>query len=292
MRPSNHTLLMNYVIGMCKNNDRWLHPLFDLGYSPRLLEHTISLSATGGTVKPDVVAASNRLLNALAFDCKGGKNIEGNQAERYHTLSSADLLRWIDVPEPPRMTHDVCYVGLESNRLDRIPKLDEFPKLIFSASQVRMAGRFHRKEVEESFTRPIPLVDGMSPPMLYYPFSETDDQAVILPFVLRAIIETSTRLKRGGDVSIDSRAFETEEFMKRVHGLWDLMGDDTRANLRAKVRDIIRAVVSDYPDFMEKIGEVRERKNLPLTLSNLIPLCEKMLAEEEKKSRITDFEQN
>ena len=288
MRPSNHTLLINSVIGLCKHSDHWIHPLFDLGYTPRLLEHTVSLGSQQGTVKPDVVAASNKLLNAISFDCKGGRNIEESQAARYHALSSADLLRWVNVPEPSRLTRDTCFVGLEDKQLDRTDKFAEFPKLIFSEKTVRKVGTFSEKKVNEKFAEPIELLGGFAPPTLYYPFSTTDDQTVILPFVLRALVETSIRMKRSGDRTVDDRTFDTDDFRRRVHRMWDLMGEETRSILAVKIRDTVRVIMRRYPQFTERIMGEEGTKTSQVVLSNLIPMCQKMLADEEKKLRLDD----
>jgi hypothetical protein len=277
------------VIGLCKDSEHWVHPLLDLGYTPRLVEHVISLEARGGTVKPDVVAASNRLLNAITFDCKGGRNIDESQAAKYHDLSSSDLLRWINVPEPARLTRDTSFVSLEEKMVDRTDRFNEFPKLIFGLKTLRMTGKFSESQVNERLEKPIKLQDGMVPPTLYYPFSTTDDLSVILPFVLRALIETSVRLKRGGDRIVEDSTFDTESFRKSVHRMWDLMGDETRTALADKIRDVVRGVTKGYPQFIEKVNGSQGVKNIELTLSNLIPMCEKMLADEESKSRIEDY---
>src|ERR1035438_4032195 len=100
LRPSNHTLLINAAIGMCKSGSKWIHPLADLGFDVRLIEQTMSLADGGGHVKPDLVATSNRCLNALVFDCKGGKNVEKEQADRYRRLTQQDILRWIEIWRP------------------------------------------------------------------------------------------------------------------------------------------------------------------------------------------------
>lgn len=287
MRPSNHTLLINSVIGLCKNGDNWIHPFYDLGYTPKLLEHTISLGSQKGTVKPDVVAASNKLLNAICFDCKGGRNIEEGQAGRYHDLSSRDLLRWIEVPEPDKLTHDTCFVGLEENQIDRTHKFDEFPKLIFGKEALRKVGTFSEKKVNDKLDEPMNLIGGMFPPTLYYPFSTTDDPAVMLPFVLRALVETSVRQKRSGNRQVNEGTFDTDDFRIRVHRMWNLMGQETRDALAIKIRDLVRTVMRRYPQFMEKVAGGQESSQV--ILSNLIPLCQKMLADEEKKSRIDDY---
>lgn len=86
--------MINYVIGFCKISDTWIHPLEELGYEVRLIEQTIKLmQTTNELIKPDVVAVSNKLLHALVFDCKSGKNIERDQIARYNQLTDADLLR-------------------------------------------------------------------------------------------------------------------------------------------------------------------------------------------------------
>lgn len=76
-----HTRLINYVIGFCKKNTGWIQPLEEEGYKVQLIEQTIS-TEQGNKVKPDVIAASNKLLNSLVFECKGGVTLEQDQIER------------------------------------------------------------------------------------------------------------------------------------------------------------------------------------------------------------------
>ena len=127
---------------MCKNDPSWIHPLADLGFDVRLIEQTMAVSGGSGHVKPDVVATSNRCLSALLFDCKGGRNVDEGQAERYRKLTTADVLRFIDVWRPERLTHNVCYFSMESGNLSRTNKFNDFVRLVLSDKALTKEGSF------------------------------------------------------------------------------------------------------------------------------------------------------
>jgi len=277
---------------MCKSGSKWIHPLADLGFDVRLIEQTMSLADGGGHVKPDVVATSNRCLNALVFDCKGGKNVEQDQADRYRRLTQQDILRWIEIWRPERLTHDVCLFSLEGNHLDRTDKFSDFPQLILSDESLRKVGSFSNKDVDREFATTISIPKGSVAPTLYYPFSARDDPAVILPFVLRAIIAFLLDKNRGGNLQISEAMLDNTELLRRVHPLWDLISVDHQRAIREKVRDIIKMILRDYPVFAARLQGTEPHPDIPVTLSNIIELCEKMIAEEEKKTRITDYASN
>jgi hypothetical protein len=272
---------------MCKNEPSWIHPLADLGFDVHLIEQSMAVSGGSGHVKPDVVATSNRYLSALLFDCKGGRNVDEGQAEHYRKLTTADVLRFVDVWRPERLTHNVCYFSMESGNLSRTNKFDDFVRLVLSEKALTKEGSFSEREVEKKFSVPI-SVEGMTPPTLYYPFSELDDAAVIMPFVLRGLIAQLLDKKRGGNMVISEAGLDDDQLMKRIHPLWHLISPDQQRSIRGKVRDVLRTIMRDYPDFVSKLQGAEPQPEMQVTLSNLIALCEKMLAEEEKKTRLTD----
>jgi hypothetical protein len=51
-------------------------------------------------------------------------------------------------------------------------------------------------------------------------------------------------------------------------------------------------ILRDYPVFAARLQGTEPHPDIPVTLSNIIELCEKMIAEEEKKTRITDYASN
>jgi hypothetical protein len=289
LRPSNHTLLINAVIAMCKENSNWIHPLADLGFEVRLIEQTMSLTGGTGSIKPDVVVTSNRHLHALLFDCKGGRNVDEKQADRYRKVTPEDILRWIAIWRPERLAHDVCFLSLESNRVDRTDKFKDFPLLVLSEQSLRKIGSFSNSHVEKKFQQPISIEKEMKQPMSYYPFSDQDDQAVILPFVLRAIVAHLMDKRRGGNVEVNEAMLDNEEMMRKLHPMWQLISLEQQRVIRTKVRDILRTILRHHQDFVSKLQGVEPHADIPVILANLVETCEKMIAEEEKKTRITDY---
>ena len=70
MSISEHTRLVNKVIGLCKDTACWPSFLYDLGYNIQLVEQTISLRESAQKITPDMVAVSNKLVHAMVIDCK------------------------------------------------------------------------------------------------------------------------------------------------------------------------------------------------------------------------------
>jgi len=274
---------------MCKQNTNRIHPLADLGFDVRLVEQTMSLAGGTGSVKPDVVVTSNRCLNALLFDCKGGRNIDEDQAGRYRKVTPDDVLRWIEIWRPERLTHDVCFLSAESSQLDRTDKFKDFPLLILSAQSLRKTGSFSNTDVEETFRQPISIDKGMEQPMSYYPFSGADDPAVILPFVLRAMVAHLMDKRRSGNVEVTEAMLDSEEMSRKLHPMWELISLEQQRIIRSKVRDILRTIIRHHQDLVSKLQGVEPNPDIPMVLANLIETCEEMIADEEKKTRLSDY---
>lgn len=88
--PTNHTRLINYIIGFCKEDPLWVCPLKKLKYKPQIFEQAINLS-DGTKVTPDIILSSNRLAHILVCECKGGSTVNMQQTTRYERLTAMDL---------------------------------------------------------------------------------------------------------------------------------------------------------------------------------------------------------
>jgi hypothetical protein len=282
-----HTRLINCVIGFCKETDNWIHPLSDLGYNACLIEQSIALSQIPGTVKPDVVAYSNRQINAIAFDCKGGTTVNQDQLERYRKLANRDLLNWVDCFNPPQFSHDVCIADFEENHGILSETIKDFPFLVLSQDKLRKSGSFKKDELNSAFSSDISIDKEMVPPVSYYPFSEMDDRGLIVKEVIRAIITILRNPRRRRMVVFDKGTYQNDDILTTIHPLYPILSIEHRNLLTNKIYGIIDHLRREYPKFHDQILAIRERGTDPdVAISNLIETCEEIIKTEEGKFRL------
>lgn len=191
---SEHTRLINKFIGLCKNNGPadnggrrrfWPNPLRELGYRVEVIEQNIKMRG-GGSIKPDVLAVSNKNLHALVAECKGGKTIRPDQDLRYAGLAPSDLSNCAKVYDQKRLRHDVCYVAGIENHASLSPQTN-LPFITFG-QYVERHGEFGLPELNKKLSEPISL-DGLPEPTSYYPFAPSDEDKLVVPYVLRAVVK-------------------------------------------------------------------------------------------------------
>ncbi len=264
MEPCGHTKLMNYVIGMCRKNKQWITQLTDLGYELQIVEQTIHL-ATGDSIKPDIVSSSNRLLHSLVFDVKGGKSLDEDQLSRYSKLLPDDLrwVTWNEVYDKLRLKLDVCICDLEEN--DKYIKMTkhDFPVLTFSSSKLTKEGQFKNHTLNEVFKQPI-VLEGMMPPLSYYPFSEEDDSAYIATHVLRTLLSIALhKSKQGMEFSEDGLKQDLIEFndvlAANFNPIWKALSIEHKRVLALKIQEITARILED-PEIKESLGIIQQRK--------------------------------
>lgn len=284
-----HTRLINYIIGFCKKNSRWIQPLEEEGYRVQLIEQMITTDK-GNKVKPDVVAVSNKLLNSLVFECKGGVTLKQDQIERYSELSERDLLRWVTYHTEHGTSHDICLVGFEQN----YEKLKEnntknFPIITFSESTIKKnGGSFTKDEVEKKFSSDIDISQKI-PTLSYYPFSEDDEKHVIIPYILRTTISLLIKKKTRDKLdSLDESLFADDLVLSQIHPLWDALSIEHRKALKLKVQKIIVELMGTHTKLKDSIESIK-KSHSTTAISNLIETCEDVVEAEESTTRITDY---
>lgn len=291
LQPSKHTILMNYVIGMCKDSKHWIHVLSDWGYEVQIIEqkhHT----AKDDVVKPDVIAVSNVLLHALVFELKGGKSIEKDQLDRYSYLLPSDL-RWVTVYDKANLRMDVCLSDFEEDHFAVKLVNNLFPMITFSDAWLTKEGTFKLDKLNELFKEPISL-KGKLPPYSYYPFSDDDDQAYIAIHVIRTIVSI---LQKDNKMSKENSLNEVNDKLVAFDDIvatkftyvWKVLSDTHRKALKAKIGEITRKIFSDK-DIVESLGVIQSREGVRVTrnfeqferLANRF--IEELISEKDQKS--------
>jgi hypothetical protein len=264
LQPSNHTRLMNAIIGMCKKNINWVSVLADLGYDIQIIEQTMNTS-TGDAVKPDVVAASNQLLHSLVFDAKGGITIDPDQLRRYSTMKPEDL-RWVSVWDRQHLQFNVCICDLlENHNLIKMSNTAQFPMLTFGSEILSKEGKFNVQKLNEVFQNPIDLT-GKLPPLSYYPFSDMDETPYIAMHVIRAILSiTMKNIKsRSSEISEEKIITFDEVVATKFNPVWKALSSEHKKALKAKIIEVIKRTLADEK-VKEHLGIIQLKKGYKIT---------------------------
>lgn len=289
MQPNPHTLLVNYVIGLCRKEVSWPSCLNDLGYDPQIIEQSLSMKS-GDRVKPDVVVVSNKLLHGLVVDCKGGNNANDDQITRYRQLVPDDLRNYVTVYDRKKLGIDVCFTRFENQNSQLVRDTDPFPILTFNNSRIEKTRDFKCEPLDKTFEHPISL-EGCYPPLGYYPFSEIDEDTVIIPRVLRALVQVALRTSRGGSSALDEAVFTSDEILVSVHHYWSILALEHRNRLRARIQSIFRMLLSSDPDLRNALSEVESKKGYKITttLQQLQKIAQSICEKYETQKTMDQF---
>jgi len=236
--PSSHTLLINAVIGLCKNTNSWIHPLADLGYKVDVIEQSMRIDKSEKTIKPDIVVTSNKLIHSIVFECNGGTTIDRNQISRYNDLTNNDLSRWANTYTTEDYSHDICIMDFAENHDSISKQTANFPTLSLSNHYLKKHGKFSKTKLEEQFRKPT-SIKKFKPPISYYPFSETEDRSVIMPYVLRAMISLFST--KSNDLDISNVEDLSQRILVRVHKLWNKLSKEHQRRLQTTITNLLRS---------------------------------------------------
>lgn len=277
---------MNYVIGLCTRGISWPSTLANLGYEVQIIEQTIG-TTSGDRVKPDIIAVSNKYLHALVFDCKGGISIDIQQVSRYSGLDVADLARWVTVYSSGQLKFDVCFPIMKSNETFLLDPTEPYPLMTFSSVEIAIIRNFSISVLNSIF--PINL-DYMIPPLNYYPFSDQDQDAVIVPRVLRMIVQVALTNARGGPSSLD-QTFYTEEVLSQIHPYWKALSTEHRNSLAVRIRKIVKHLLESQPELRASLEELETKKGYKILspLKALRQKAEEIANQMETQETITKY---
>jgi len=280
---SEHTRLVNRLIGLCTNTLKWPTILFDLRYSVQLIEQTINLKSAQ-KINPDVIAVSNKHHHAIVADCKSGNNIDNDQDSRYSELSSTDLKFYVTVNDHNQLTHTVVYVDNHTNH----PNLQSFTKhsfITFSAESIQGTGEFGYKELNNKLQN-LTSLSGMREPTGYYPFSPEDENYVIAPHVLRGLI--SYLIIKGRKTKPQIKDSSTPlEILKLIHP-YDLVSTRHKDQLIKKIETMIDIFMKKGSDFNDQVTKLEKDEYSTATLRSLVKICQELIDDYENQKKITD----
>lgn len=288
---SEHTRLINKFIGLCKKNgpadnrDRqrfWPNPLHELGYKVEVIEQYIKMRS-GDTVKPDVLAVSNKNLHALVSECKSSKSLREDQDRRYTDLSPSDLTNFAKVYDQEQLRHDVCYVvGIENHA--SLSAHTNLPFITFG-QHVERHGEFRLSKLNEKLAEPIPL-DGLPEPTSYYPFAPSDEDKFVVPYVFRAVVKCLSSDNVEDRAGILESGAETR-IMKELDPQ-NLIARKHRKEMEKRIMHVI-GTLCKQSEFVELVERAQSsRAAIQVLASKCGKMSDRACSEYERQHRLTD----
>jgi len=280
---------MNRVIGLCVRTKDYPSTFADHGYKVELIEQGFR-TATGEQVKPDIIIASEKYQNIICFDCKGGHTIEADQLKRYLTLTPDDLSRWIRLHNSP-VSNSLCFAFRVLERTSPVVKeTTPHPLLILGDDVISKIRDFSIPDLDSAFEPSIPLA-GNHPPLSHYPFSDQDDEPVILPIVLRKLVQLAFNKNRGGPSALEEATFNSPQVIESTHPYWEALASEHRNRLADRIRGIMKRMITNEPALKEHIQtlEAREGYMIRGPLIQLQKIAEEIIAANETQARLNSF---
>lgn len=287
MNPKSHTRLINCIIGLCKKNEHWPSTLANLGYKIQIIEQRIR-TTRGEIVKPDLILATNETpSHVLLVECKGGNSLDQNQIRRYSDVNILSFKPFVTVRQD-NLTFETTLVDFDVNHPQLVRQNTGLPIITFEQTQISRTGAFHKRPLDQAFQKPITL-EGMKPPIHYYPFSDDEDMRVVARYVLRALISLSAQ-PDGGRVT-EETIFTHERMLTAVHMCWNDIADPHRDNLRNKVRQTAEYLFNSFPRLREQLDELHTKSGVRVTgtLQSLQRTCIDILTELEQRTTMPEF---
>ena len=222
---SDHTLLMNKMVGLCKRIRGWSSTLRDLGYSVELVEPRF-VNSEGKTVNPDLMFTSNRLIHTLITECKGG-SIDENQLEKYTKITLDSILPKVSVYDPRRLTFDLSYAITEKILEEAAKKLGhhDLPILIFSETHITKQNIFQNNATGKRL-RLTNRNPGKTPNLLLplqRPRPQSNHRHAHFPNT------SSPNTKKKPDEPLE---IEPETILSRTHKIWEHIDESRKRILR------------------------------------------------------------
>ncbi len=277
MTISEHTKLVNRVIGLCKDTAGWPSVLHNLGYEVQLIEWSISLLKSSQKITPDVVAVSKSLLHAIVIDCKSGTNIDLNQDNRYKSLEAHDLTYHVTVHDYNQLTHVVCYADVAANHV-HLEQHTGLPFITFGPEEVCGKRNFGKSEVNDKLCKGVSLKN-MLEPTGYYPFSPDDKDSAVIPHVLSGLLAYLVqRGRKSSPTTVDADI--AEAILKNIHPFHERMSSMHRKTLTKRIKRIINLCKNNNAEFKQQLGKIDEGMDSSNTLQSLRRICEQLIDKE------------
>lgn len=280
---SEHTVLVNAMIGLCTKTHGWPSTLRDQGYKIEYIEPTFR-NSEGKEVNPDILFTSNKLLHALTVECKGGSTFDTEQIEKYIKITPDNIQNWVNIYDASRLTLDLNFAAYEESSRNLLEKIKNYnlPLLIFSLNKsILKINNFSNTKLDKAFSTPIKI---SYPPTDFYPFDDEDDTSLIALYVLRELAYLALH-----NIHNENVEFDLDEILKRIHPMWENIHESKKKKLRNKVKDILHSYKKEQ--LGDHLVKVKGEKTWQITRSMKAfgNKCNKIIEDFAAQKRIGDF---
>lgn len=230
---SNHTKLMNIIICLTQKNRSCEPVLFNNHYFLESIE--LSFNKKNGEIIHTDLALINPKINNLVFiECKDG-GLELDQANRYASLETDDIINACVTTLSEKFSHEVVYIGCENKETKLVDNLRDnsfkFPVLIIDNEKIRLKhNNFNCHTLNGIFSNNGGVDIPEPSPVFYYPFGKDDSDAWIL--------------SRIGPVLMGLRGeeFDVEDVLKQIHQLYDYIDNTSLKDLKGRIGKLITKI--------------------------------------------------
>lgn len=226
---------INGLIALLRGEGGWPRPLGDAGFKRHQLE--VPLNTKEGEVRADALVYRHSPDLILLCECKSGKNVDVEQAEKYLSLDVSWLRRSGVIPPPLRESTSIAvqtlYVGTDEHRPDLeqgLQQLGAVPLLTVSAERVQLSGA----------ARTPGLLDfielhsaGLPPARLPVDHQSEDDE--VLELLVPAIVAAQASLK--DHVGIDGLCGD-------ILPEWPILGERARREFIGRVTQLAKGLAA------------------------------------------------
>jgi hypothetical protein len=289
-----HTILINCLIGLTRKDPTFPSDLREDGlqYCVDLIEPHFR-NSDGEEINGDVLLNSRRINHGIIFECKGGKDANGehlnDQIRKYKKLQKENVLPNVSTSESNKFDFDVSFVFSEKPEtpLPDYPTIGKsFPVLIkkdFSISKSSDYGGFKRNELNILFSRGISIP--AETPTKYYPFGCNDPLISIAPFILQSIVHLAIKKREG---------FTEEDILKKSHPLWNNFDESHKAEMKKKLNSIMKS--KNFNKINDHIIKTKDKYKInSKTYQSLNETCEKIkqeLQKDKEQKEISEWKGN
>lgn len=247
---SEHTLIMNLMVGFSKDFSDFPSPLKNAGYRLERIEPDF-VNSEGTNVNPDLVFSSNGSLKGLIFEIKDS-HLDEDTIEKYQAITGTDIQTVVeDVHDITQLEAELAFAGTEKmeesfDYADLKDKLEDIPGLIFEEDAVRLRNEFNQSELNDEFNG-VELTD--TPPTQFYPFSPNDAEGVIAGKLCQEMMYEVANSYGDDEVEFDAR-----DLVSSNHRFWDSISPEGQKALVSRAETIIEKLMEKGLDnHLEKI---------------------------------------
>jgi len=285
---SEHTLLINKMIGLTKKLEDWPSTLNELGFRLDLIEPTFNVAdEDDSAIRPDLFLSSNKLTHSLIVECKSGKTLDNHskkQLRKYSMVEPKDVLQWAKIYDPKKLTVEVCFAINHSNKIlvKAINDKHSFPILVFSDKKIHKENDFSNIPLNKAFSSEIHLAD--YPPISFYPFSDDREDSLISLYVFRELVGLALKQNYQEEIEI-----KIDDLLNSIHPCWDSIHDKKKTEIAKRVKEVLKEYMPALKDHLSIIGDGRKVSLKIMSIQAFSRKCNEIIKELATQRKIDQY---